>query len=798
MEALLKPLVFVLAGLLALPFVLTQLLFCSVRWDNDRPRMRKTLLPAALLNLAGNLAVIYAASVLLFRTLSPWRNLLDILRLRCVWQDIAALAVIAAGCAAAGLLLGLVLRRLFLGKEASPVSGGRKILVLVLALLCTSVSLSGFAAAHGSLRQLYITEVCRKTADFCYVDVANPGPLACKADQLLLSETEDNDSALAFPASVVPAGGVLRLTMEYDHGLNLSARKDSVVYLSLFKDEVIDRVAVPALAEDAAYCFDPETGVWEVRHYRPAFSEEIRPPVFSAQSGFYDRDFDLDISSPDGLEIRYTLDGSDPGPDSLLWSGPLRIGDRSAEENVWSARTDVSASFLRSSSPARPPKNPVDKCTVLRAVCVRPDSSISRSSTACYFVGYGDREGYKGLYVISLVTDPDNLFSDDRGIYVLGRTFRQEYDPETANPNWWWWPANYHQKGRLWEREVSFQFFDPDRRLVLSGQAGVHVKGGASAGRLPRGLSLVARKSYDGRSRFGADLFGNGYQAKRIALFAGGNDEALKIKDWLTARLAGDLDLAMNRFIPCCLFLDGEYWGNYWLVEQFDDLYFSHAYGLDKDNIIVVKDHHLDTGNPRDEALFTKLRALVEQNDPADPEIYGRICEQIDPDAFAAYYALQAYISNHDRIQGSNTILWRTRDRENSAEGDARWRPVLYDVNHASCYKAADADSLAFMLENDRFFSSLMNSPDFSGRFYAALRQIAGELFTPDRAEEAFAAYTDLMKQPLKLENARFRRSTSLKERLEEFRTFIRDRQAWALDLCGRAESAAAETRKEE
>jgi len=115
MEALLKPLVFVLAGLLALPFVLTQLLFCSVRWDSDRPRMRKTLLPAALLNLAGNLAVIYAASVLLFRTLSPWRNLLDILRLRCVWQDIAALAVIAAGCAAAGLLLGLVLRRLFLG-----------------------------------------------------------------------------------------------------------------------------------------------------------------------------------------------------------------------------------------------------------------------------------------------------------------------------------------------------------------------------------------------------------------------------------------------------------------------------------------------------------------------------------------------------------------------------------------------------------------------------------------------------------------------------------------------------------
>ena len=202
---------------------------------------------------------------------------------------------------------------------------------------------------------------------------------------------------------------------------------------------------------------------------------------------------------------------------------------------MWSAREDVSAAFLDDRR-YTVPDAPVDKCVVFRAACVRPDGTPGRSVSACYFIGYENREGYENIGVVSLVTDPANLFDDETGIYVLGDVFLDQYDEETETRGFWWWPANYHKKGRSWEREAAVWFFGADRGLQLAKQVGLRVKGGASAGMLPKGLNLYARPEYGGDSRFYADLFGSGYAAKRLSLTAGGNDVYLKVRDWLTTR----------------------------------------------------------------------------------------------------------------------------------------------------------------------------------------------------------------------------------------------------------------------
>ena len=53
------------------------------------------------------------------------------------------------------------------------------------------------------------------------------------------------------------------------------------------------------------------------------------PIRFSADSGFYEQGFSLEMEAegilPKGAQIRYTLDGSEPGIRSTLYEGPVRL-----------------------------------------------------------------------------------------------------------------------------------------------------------------------------------------------------------------------------------------------------------------------------------------------------------------------------------------------------------------------------------------------------------------------------------------------------------------------------------------
>ena len=55
----------------------------------------------------------------------------------------------------------------------------------------------------------------------------------------------------------------------------------------------------------------------------------VRDTKFSANRGFYDSPFDLEISSEtEGAQIRYTLDGSEPSESKgILYDGPININD---------------------------------------------------------------------------------------------------------------------------------------------------------------------------------------------------------------------------------------------------------------------------------------------------------------------------------------------------------------------------------------------------------------------------------------------------------------------------------------
>lgn len=139
--------------------------------------------------------------------------------------------------------------------------------------------------------------------------------------------------------------------------------------------------------------------------------------------GFYADAFELELKASSESRIYYTIDGSEPDSDSILYEKPIQIRDVSNEPNVYSERNDFNAD---QNSLA---ENPVEKIMVVRAIAIDEDGKKSNIVTNSYIIGRENQQNYKEMYAVSLVTDPYNLFDYDEGIYVLGKRF-DEYIAE--------------------------------------------------------------------------------------------------------------------------------------------------------------------------------------------------------------------------------------------------------------------------------------------------------------------------------------------------------------------------------
>lgn len=151
-------------------------------------------------------------------------------------------------------------------------------------------------------------------------------------------------------------------------------------------------------------------------------------PQFHLQNGFYNGPVvvSLSVNSP-SANIYFTLDGSEPIKTSTLYTGPVTINET----------------------------------TVIRARAFIIDYLPSAIITQTYFINEEHT-----LPVISLTTDPVNLWDEDVGIYVMGK------NAEPENPHF---GANFWQD---WEYPVHFEFFDANGTPGFSLNAGMKIYGG--------------------------------------------------------------------------------------------------------------------------------------------------------------------------------------------------------------------------------------------------------------------------------------------------------------------------------
>ena len=492
----------------------------------------------------------------------------------------------------------------------------------------------------------------------------------------------------------------------------------------------------------------------------PAYADDD-DLVFSLQSGFYDAPMTLEMESDlKGAKIYYTLDGSTPDESDLLYEGPISLTWTTEKDDPMTDITGVNV------GEQYVPQMDFPSAHIIRAVAVGSNGKRSDVVSGTYFIGYDRQELYGETAIMLLAIDPADLFDYESGIFVNGKYFDEWSAQQTEPFEDWQAQGNYSQRGDDWEKAVTVTYLPGDGSEGFTQDMGVRIKGGVSRTNAQKSLRLIAREEY-GKKNVKYELFPDNYREadgevvkkyKSFTLRNGGNDCNFgKIRDPFINRLATGLRMDTAANIPCVCFINGEYWGLYTLNEEYTDNYIDYHYGIENDNVVMVKVGELDEGEDEDIALFEEMADFIVQNDMADPDNYARACEMLDMGSFADFCALEFYIGNEDGpFQNNNWQMWRVREpgEDDSPYADGKWRMMLYDTDYSSGIysegKTANADNITPVLENTEeqgrtptaIFNALLHNADFKAEFLRACCDMRNLQYSKARTNEMLDVMT--------------------------------------------------------
>ena len=499
----------------------------------------------------------------------------------------------------------------------------------------------------------------------------------------------------------------------------------------------------------------------------------IKPPGFSRISGFYPEDFKLKLISEDDTTIYYTDDTTDPrtSPTSKEFKNYILIYDRSSEPNVFAALNEDEDSPISVSRGHRfqGAAFNVDKAMVIRAAAKNSEGEFSEVITKTYFVTNNDLYKYQDFTVISLVTDPENLFDPEKGIYVTGNMYQNWKHSELYDPTARAWDknvmSNFLMRGSDWEREAFITIIDKGD-IVLQQNIGIRVKGWATRTHFSKSFNLYARKKY-GKSRIEIDLLKDNYDmnGNLITSYKSLSIRSVYSEERLRDKLGRDLYYMRKGFIsqsmiPTILFLNGEYWGLYLLEEKIGNDFIESNYFVPSENIVMSKNNEIEDGPEEEFDKFQNFCMEYSEKDVRDPEIYEEIKNFIDIDSFVELYTTGLYIDNTD-WPGKNDGGWKNLGEkiEGNEYSDGKWRFIIFDLDYSMRAGGrwgggnriwGDSSSFNHALSriqrapiNYLFFALIRNNSDFQRKFVNVYCDLANDVYHPKKVNKILDKYRE-------------------------------------------------------
>lgn len=670
--------------------------------------------------------------------------------------------------------------------------------------------------------QVVINEICSNNFNLIsdnngryldYIELFNPGAETVLLEGCFLSDDENQLQKLSLDAVSIPPMGyyVIWLTGKADISDNqtgefgISKFGETIFLSDSNSGKILDSVTVPELPYNICYG-RVEDGAAEWAKMsdtagRSNLEAEIFPsmvlkePVISVESGFYEESFEVTITASEGDTIYYTLDGSNPATNSHVYQVPLVIEDASQKENIYAARKDL--------SPTRQytPSFKVDKATILRAVSYNSqDNTISKVVTKVYFVGYGGKSEYDNLPVISIVTDPDNLFDEETGIYGNGVALEQyqadgglqngelleNFTDREGNERYLYMASNAFNDGREWEREAVLSYFDHSHEYEFEQNVGIRIAGQSTRATPQKSFNIYGREIY-GQSAFFTHEFFPDTSYSTIKLRNGGNNnDSVMITDAFLEALAEGRHVSIQRSTPCVVFLNGEYWGIYNIRERYKEEFLNNHYGVRENNVWIIDGDVVRVGEDEAQTAYQYMIDVINECDLSYDDVYAMVCDIIDIQSLIDYCCINLYVGNKDVSFIQNTAVWRTAETEDKRYGDGKWRWMLFDMD-----VSLQRDSDVFWMKNDVLMNepvitSLMENEQFRKQFCLTFMDIANTNYAYETVHETLMEWEEIYEEQVVKNHQRFFDENFSREEfvgyIAEIDDFFKYRFSFAMD----------------
>lgn len=380
----------------------------------------------------------------------------------------------------------------------------------------------------------------------------------------------------------------------------------------------------------------------------------------------------LPKDAPEGTQIYYTTDGTEPTKDSKLYTKEISIKDSYA---------------IRA-----------------KLFC---DGWLSPRSTVQSYI-FIDRD--MTIPVISIVTNGDYFYDKKIGIFN---------NQSKNNPN--------NER-----RPINFELFDePDKESVLNQICETRIMGGQSREWARKSMAIYANKRF-GTKRLEYEFFPDQRPGitnfKSIMLRNAGNDvDGLYMRDAIIQRsMAQYADLDWQAWRPAAIYINGEYHCMLNIRERSnDDNIFTNYNELEDIDMVEIAQEN--------SKVVAELKAGTEDNYDAFVKFYSEAghtlaeyAEWMDWEEYINLMVMNLYFNNQD-FPGNNIVMWRP-----TAEG-GKWRWISKDTDFGlGLYgKEATFNTIRWIYEpkydRDRawanteeatlLFRHLMDDPDFNREF---------------------------------------------------------------------------------
>ena len=484
--------------------------------------------------------------------------------------------------------------------------------------------------------------------------------------------------------------------------------------------------------------------------------------VFSHQSGFYNEEFALEMTAPEGYTVFYTVNGADPRTViAAQYTAPVPMTDTT--DMTWGELTQ-NAVLAMGNTYSPNVLSQMGAWTVRAYATNGTDSTPVTTQT--YFVGENIRADE--LDVFCLAVQPEDFVSSDS----QGKNIYMNY-------------SEGHERIQAY-----LEYFTEDN-CEFSSWVEIALNGKGSLGMTEKSFRILFRENAnpevsENLNAFNYNIFGqyatptatgdDAVYYRRLLLRNGGGDNSgctisrSHIGDAYIARLDSLLHVETMAYKPVFVFINGEFWGIYNARERFDEKYFETTYGVPEEDLAVlecpypipyIKFEYLVThGTQQDADEFNALFQYAKKYDMADPEHYKYVCDRVDIDNLIDYFCAQIYLNCSD-WPNNNVKVWRNSNPNSISGQDTKWRFCVVDTDHGVGLNSNINTNLQGTVGEGSVIGTLiyglMDNPEFREKFLMRYIWVTEVYYAPEASLPILEEIVDTVAPVMQLQLDRWK-----------------------------------------